>query len=1003
MNSISMLHAKTKSLLVMLLVGVMPAIGANESAAAKQIIYLHTEFMPYQHVDEDDMCYRLMREMVRQSVLISARDELGVESRDGTLRESPPENTDGVEIVHLAALQRTNQKVWHVKLFALPNQADGAKQSLSTKGLWTSEPVWEHKFEKSKYFKDLYLQGAETFAGAAESEFVSALQKAGIVGQPHGQERQHEPSPSKLARWEESLLKVDFVAQYAVLREVHKEIAEHGQSKGLLSLLVRGYANLSVLTEHQWNHCSEVFAARSLLYAERLAGAHGRSDDVLLVQAYSQALIGLHNGAFRNLNKLKIDRSDMPDWGKLIEPYIRFDHDRLQELADDGVATPWALRLHFALLSTYRISIWEYKAGLEIAERVPTAYGVFNNLSGRPGQLAALRLGASMAPRLFETHLPTSMREELDDLPRAVIDVLDDKQVPSVISGSFPRDQLFTQLPSRVAQSLRGSSRDAVGGPLSWSVLAYLIEEERFAQSANYLAVATNAVESSLRATADHLLKVNSGHRYSPYLDRFGYDPVVESDSIAAATALIPIEDPKPSMRWMLYPVLEQLDDKEIPKSELYWYKERKDFTMQGIVNYAFRSSSHWTPKKSNSQTGLSTSLQWLSPHCEASVRLALLSCQDPGEKRLQKWEAEIKHDPYCWATLAYHYKESGDWESAIRCYQESQKIHPNDTAVEALAEYYWQKDDFDNWERTYLDYLDTESIGLEHNAARFKLAEGYILRGYWEQAKPYAEASGKTYSSGGLRLAAAVTEGVGDWKASEHWHQALSTNYPTYFGKDWYLFCRRTGRGDVTSALMLAQHYYSDNVRIKEIEHPLYRGSYNILLENFESALESFREMDRDQPNTMTALMIAQLAEELGDNETRQRALEKRAQELAAAEDSPAHRLASRTFEFMRTKQITPEELAEIDKLIADDDVEHATKLPMMYFIGRHYARTGQHDLARHYLLPVLNTIEDTQSVRSPFRTLAGVELVEIDGVSRPDDDSLDTKEKARRDADDQ
>ena len=134
---------------------------------------------------------------------------------------------------------------------------------------------------------------------------------------------------------------------------------------------------------------------------------------------------------------------------------------------------------------------------------------------------------------------------------------------------------------------------------------------------------------------------------------------------------------------------------------------------------------------------------------------------------------------------------------TAIPCeaFLNSLDIHPNYNSVKNLARYYLQKDDFDNWEKLYLDYLETESIGLEHNSVRFKLAEGYIRRGLWEKAKPFAVASGSTYSGNGLQLAAAVTEGVGDWKAAEKWHKAMSTSYPTSFGKDWYLFCRRTGR----------------------------------------------------------------------------------------------------------------------------------------------------------------------------------------------------------------
>src|SRR5690242_11430129 len=49
------------------------------------IVCLHTEFLPYK--DTETLRYRLMREMGRQALLIAARDELGLATRDETLGE----------------------------------------------------------------------------------------------------------------------------------------------------------------------------------------------------------------------------------------------------------------------------------------------------------------------------------------------------------------------------------------------------------------------------------------------------------------------------------------------------------------------------------------------------------------------------------------------------------------------------------------------------------------------------------------------------------------------------------------------------------------------------------------------------------------------------------------------------------------------------------------------------------------------------------------------------
>src|SRR5436190_666220 len=55
------------------------------------IVCLHTEFLPWRF--EDEVKFRLMRELGRQALLIAARDELGLATRDETLGEVFPEET----------------------------------------------------------------------------------------------------------------------------------------------------------------------------------------------------------------------------------------------------------------------------------------------------------------------------------------------------------------------------------------------------------------------------------------------------------------------------------------------------------------------------------------------------------------------------------------------------------------------------------------------------------------------------------------------------------------------------------------------------------------------------------------------------------------------------------------------------------------------------------------------------------------------------------------------
>src|SRR5262245_51472126 len=59
------------------------------TSAPPPIVCLHTEYLPWRF--EDEIKFRLMRELGRQALLIAARDELGLPTRDETLGELFPE------------------------------------------------------------------------------------------------------------------------------------------------------------------------------------------------------------------------------------------------------------------------------------------------------------------------------------------------------------------------------------------------------------------------------------------------------------------------------------------------------------------------------------------------------------------------------------------------------------------------------------------------------------------------------------------------------------------------------------------------------------------------------------------------------------------------------------------------------------------------------------------------------------------------------------------------
>jgi hypothetical protein len=227
---------------------------ANPPAATPQVLYLHTEFLPYhQHADED-LSTRLSREIVRQAMLVAARDGLGVQTCDETLQETPPE---GVAVVHLLLTERSSRNgKWHVKLSKFVAGEDDRNCT----------PLWEKTYDFTPATTKIYAEMIPKLEADSRVAFIHALQLAGLQslkGTPPATQPTSPPDDI-----EHLLLLPDFIAQYGAVRAAHQAILRKGQSPEWVSVLARGYANLASLTHHHWNSATEVFAARAWLYSE---------------------------------------------------------------------------------------------------------------------------------------------------------------------------------------------------------------------------------------------------------------------------------------------------------------------------------------------------------------------------------------------------------------------------------------------------------------------------------------------------------------------------------------------------------------------------------------------------------------------------------------------------------------------------------------------------------------------------------------------------------------
>ena len=83
--------------------------------------------------------------------------------------------------------------------------------------------------------------------------------------------------------------------------QLHGLIRVDSQSPERLGALVRGYANLGLLTEFHWHPAHKALAARSLVYVQRMVFSDKQPARALWHRAYAFALAGLHQQALDDL------------------------------------------------------------------------------------------------------------------------------------------------------------------------------------------------------------------------------------------------------------------------------------------------------------------------------------------------------------------------------------------------------------------------------------------------------------------------------------------------------------------------------------------------------------------------------------------------------------------------------------------------------------------------------------------------------------------------------
>ena len=866
-----------KSLGRLVLVAGFLAIGLSAAAGTPGVVYL--ERTPGFKLQNEQVL--LVRELVRQSLLIAARDELRLLTRDYWLGEAMPA-AGASEPLDLIAQPGKDDRI---------DICRGAGSARRKVDQWEFKPA--HRMQ--------YGELSQELERLSRTKFVELLGKAGFQGSPN-RWKPELPLPDEAQRL---LAEMTFSSQYLAVRRIHAAVRSQGESPALLAALVRGYANLGVLTEFHWHPAHKVFKARALLYAQRLTQRRVRPLWATYHRAYAYALLGLHALAIKELEDAEKqfhaapagNVTERPTWAESLGAFCRYRMDQVDPGSVDAADKQLFLLLEYLDAETSGSPNVAVETALQVLKTIPECYRVHDGLCRLAGVAAGHSATVSGLLLLDQKFYPRL--ENVADLSAGVQHAM---QVRDDAGGLF--QNLFGPRPSdphekfklraRVIAALLAAgaaeapppaqpevagektgkvateAADVDRAEFSWSILGHLLRELSFAQvwqRAHFESHMLGVAPEKFLTLSEPLVRT---HPYRAALTALSLDFEARQKALAQLVRLDPasIEMTAEGMWDELWQYDRDRRNQWINEANRHMDDTVRDLDLELFVYF-------------NVRPRFARTLLKVSPHSPSARSVLIRQAWNRVEKQAPDWEKD--NQPAVLAALGQHYAKDRRWADAERCLWAAIKRSPDKDTYLALAKVYEHQGNEEKYLSTLEGFLQQPDYGLYHAAVQDEITVHFAERGQWEKALPYAMAAADTYSGWGMRLAGCCQEVLQDWGAAEKYYKAISRRYEgSQF--EWYLFCKRTGQGDLPAATELARGFAEQPHEKAAYGETRRRISNFYLLErDLKKALAGYSECAAALPDAYAGLRVVLLADELKDAKTRDAALERIKAQAAA------------------------------------------------------------------------------------------------------------------------
>ncbi len=848
----------------------------------------------------------MIRELVRQAVLIAARDELGHSTRDQVLREPFPSGAAPMQIgTHIIG--------------------DRLRIELGSPGHGVQEYMVDVKTLAMTFLDEVAL--LERMEPMSRGEFVTALKQAGFAGQPN----QAKPDAKAPDDAEALLGQMTFLAQFDAVRRAHESIRANGESPALLGVLVRGYANLGQLTQFHFSPAHKAFTARSLLYAQRMIAREPKSANARWHRAYALALTGFHKQALDDLASAKTlpGAAHAPAWVELIHACCHYETAHLIELASGGENGALAMYLTFLTIENCKSQGAVMNIAQAAAQSNPECLRLIDAMCDHtgPGMLNQL---TPAGPAIFGQSLGARL-EEIHGFPPAVIKQVKEHRRP----GGNPEARAIVA----AALVAEGTAGKDVGEP-SWAALGRLIQETTFIhvyRQAKLIAMAWGVDASGYAQEAKPLI---AEHPYRNLIEAYGayHDGTDRWRQLAAQIKPVDTE-------LQMEPML-QLIGSANPAAHV-WAQAMAH--TDGTAGECERLLVLYRNSPGIGKTSVDQ-LSIVTPHSPMAFAASVEADWEAASKEAPQWEADHAVHPAVAMALGQKYAELHKWPEAERSLKKYLEVAPDQEGYAALAEVYKAQGNEAKWLATLDEFLKQPDYGLQHAQVQVQIADYLMNQGEFEKAQPYAEAAAETRAYWAMRCAARAAVGLKQWEQAEAWVKEAGEHYSRPM--DWYNWCRITGHGDEAAARKVVTANVKSIENSPDRELALSAAAFYLLTGETEKALPILKRMYETDGDPWAGLQFAMLTPEVT---ARAVALD------TVMEKGPRHRTLGRPRPqlvelagiFKEALASDPEakpNAAEIERLV-QETVEPREQSNIYYFTAKLMQLRGAKEEAAQYL----------------------------------------------------